>query len=569
MYKKTQRVLFITGAMILLLTNSSTRAFADPPPITIDLSFDKEIYNYGEPVETTLTVNHNSASDLLISKGFMDTNFMLQIRVNDPANRQVFPAPPEPPPEEFADYVTPYGFTLYNNQIVKVGPCEMLPAGWTDVDQEVDLRQVYNFELPGYYTFEVQVSAMTFKDGVCSVNDHEWNGTLKSVIKTIYIQGATEVEIAPTIWQTGWTAGNDPFPNVTANIYPKDGMNLDEYNLGSIKMNNVPATEIIQRYSSTLQAEYLVARFNKKAVIDTFNSTTVDQWYPVVLSGRMNSGALFGGGEDILLKGQSGNCYDQTGYVDPGVLSVFNLHKAEVEWDKNEIRLEGTLAFDCKDYYTAPPIGGAWITVSSLNETANDSLSFSTFAQGGKKWEYEDSNLSGVETMRIDWTGASFSFVSSGTQVKAKHFGHDSTTIEITGALGSGIQTITIGNLTVLVDEAGQVTLVPESLAGDVDIDTEDNEIEFKLLSALSLDAPVSIARGETVDQTIVADHFNNAEGRFEIKAHFNPGDMDGSVQDKTLKLEISAGEQRSPGVITISESDWDKIKNNEWRYKK
>ena len=55
-------------------------------------------------------------------------------------------------------------------------------------------------ELPGYYSAQVQISAMIFNEEICSIKKPEWQGLLKSETLYFYYEGKTKIRIEPSQW---------------------------------------------------------------------------------------------------------------------------------------------------------------------------------------------------------------------------------------------------------------------------------------------------------------------------------------------------------------------------------
>lgn len=275
-------------------------SWAQPPAISIDLTFDKTFYQFGEPVGVTVVVRNNSGEDLLISKGFSSKVYYLEMRVIDPAGRLLIVRNIEEPTELSDPPLLP--FVRYQGQVIRVGRCEVLLAGWSSDDSQSrtdDLRAYYPMGLPGYYSAEVQVSAMTFKEAPCNVNDYKWLGVLKSETKYFYMEGATEVDIIPKWWRLPWKDGRYLVPDIAVTVWPQEGKTVDDYNMESIKLNTVGAKRVEKMYSFLKKKHYLLALFKKQEAINSLGPVEVGQSYPVVISGRLKSGEPFGGGEKV------------------------------------------------------------------------------------------------------------------------------------------------------------------------------------------------------------------------------------------------------------------------------
>ena len=110
-----------------LILGFSGPLWAQAPPIGIALNFDKETYEFGEPIPVEVVVTNQSTSGILINQGFSSTVFYLEMRVIDPAQRLVV-ATREEFHDEFPD-APPLAWILHNNKPVRVAGCESLPPG--------------------------------------------------------------------------------------------------------------------------------------------------------------------------------------------------------------------------------------------------------------------------------------------------------------------------------------------------------------------------------------------------------------------------------------------------------
>ena len=84
----------------------------------------------------------------------------MEMRVIDPSGRLIL-ATREAFHDEFPD-APPLAYVLYQGRPVRVAGCEVLGGGAVIVSSTDDLREYYDFGLPGYYSAQVQVSAMVF-----------------------------------------------------------------------------------------------------------------------------------------------------------------------------------------------------------------------------------------------------------------------------------------------------------------------------------------------------------------------------------------------------------------------
>lgn len=272
------------------LMSSFSFCWAQPPAIGIDLVLDKTSYQFGESVGVEVVVSNDSGKDLLISKGFSSRVYYLEMRVIDPAGRLLI-ARNIPEPTEMSDPpLLPY--VQYQGQVIRVGRCEGLSAGWSQISQTNDLRTYFPMELPGYYSAQVQLSAMVFKGPLCNVNDYEWLGVIKSETKYFYTEGETEVHVVPNEWHLSWEQGQKN-QDIQVQINPGEGKTVNDYRSEGIALNN-KAAKRVQVLPSMIRVY-----FDPKESIESLGPVEVGKWYPVVISGRLKSDEPFGGGQEV------------------------------------------------------------------------------------------------------------------------------------------------------------------------------------------------------------------------------------------------------------------------------
>jgi hypothetical protein len=296
-------LLIILGIMVLFGSDSLLRA--QPPDITVNLSFDKKYYKYGEPIGVTVEVKNETGRDVYISKGFGEKEYYLQMRVIDPAGRLVLPKL-DLPHDEFPD-APPLPFCVKNDGgFTRVAPYEILRAGSPPIiSQTSDIRNYYPLKFPGTYSFEVQLSAMTWNPVagdpcIGDINNYESLGVFKSKTKYIGTQGSTKVSIHPDEWSIGWK--NEQFypePVLFAIIIPEEGKTVDDYNMDYIQLNNVKATNVVIDGPYPYNKYFLVAFFEGMDAINTLGNVVVGSKYRVVISGTMKDGGYFGGEQKI------------------------------------------------------------------------------------------------------------------------------------------------------------------------------------------------------------------------------------------------------------------------------
>ena len=282
--------LYLLLVEILILICFTCFVFAEAPPFRIELNFDQPHFHYGENVGVTIGVLNTSTKSIWISKGFSDKDFFMEMRVIDPAGRLLIPKRIGRH-EEFPD-APPLPYVQHKGKLIRVAPCENLLPGSSFVREVKDLRKYYTMELPGNYSFQLQISTMIFKDEICDSRDYQWLGMLKSEKKYIQTDGMTRIQVFPDKWSIAWKKGMEE-PMVKVQIYPREGKKVADYRLESIRLNGV-----VPKKTNPIGALFELL-FNARECIDSLGKVEVNHSYPVVISGKLKNGLLFGGGQSI------------------------------------------------------------------------------------------------------------------------------------------------------------------------------------------------------------------------------------------------------------------------------
>ena len=81
-------VFFITVALLISCATVSVQAGS--PNITVKLKFENAKIKFGDPVIVSALIR-NDGKPLRVSKGFKDMNYLLQMRVINPAGKLLLP----------------------------------------------------------------------------------------------------------------------------------------------------------------------------------------------------------------------------------------------------------------------------------------------------------------------------------------------------------------------------------------------------------------------------------------------------------------------------------------------
>ena len=291
MKKLRYQILLVIGIVTMTQFLFSI-SWAESPVISVDLIFSQSSYDYEEPIGVDVLVRNAAGHDLLISRGFSSKIYYLELRVIDPTGRLLL-AQRDEPHYEFPD-APPLAYVLYEGRPIRVAGCEVLPAGWEKHSPTNDLREHYEIQLPGQYSAQVQLSAMSFKGAPCEVDDYEWQGVLKSEIIYFNIEGSPQgVRLIPNQWSLAWREPGNKFPAVQVQILPEEGQQSSDYEPGSIRLNTVPAHMV------KVLRPMLTAFFQPQQAIASLGDVQVGQWYSVTVTGRLKTGQPFGAEQKV------------------------------------------------------------------------------------------------------------------------------------------------------------------------------------------------------------------------------------------------------------------------------
>jgi hypothetical protein len=304
MRKSALCLLLIVAVAVLIGSGGRLRA-APPDDLKVTIDFDKDYFDIAEPVGVTVTLTNNSLTrSYWINKNLFFTALYLEMQLIDPAGRVLLPQRNESP--EVPD-AGPLPFILHEGIPVLVTDCEVLGPQESITSRTNDLREYFQMKYSGPYSARVDLSSMAFDKAIglpgeyqCDVNNHEWLGLLKSDTKYIYTQGSTEVNIIPKYWLTFWKEGLYLFPDIAVTIWPEVGKTVNDYRRDGIRLNNVSPKRVVSMYSFLRKTYYLIAFFDKKKAYESLgNDVEVGQWYPVVISGLLDTNQYFGGGQKV------------------------------------------------------------------------------------------------------------------------------------------------------------------------------------------------------------------------------------------------------------------------------
>ena len=278
----------LTAALLVLLVPWA--AWGQQPPLGVTLTLsggNSGYYTSGESVGATVTLTNISGGGLLVNKGLGTKEYYLSMRVIDPSGRLILSStgvtPEQPDPTQLP-------VIIYQGRRIQAAECEYLSQEWSRTSQTADLGASYSLALPGYYSVQAQIDAAVFQGLPCDLNAHQWQGVLKSDTLYFFYEGKTPVTFGLQSWPTAW--GTDPrYQNetLTVTITPDQG-SVSDYDLASLRLNNVPAASTPQ-----ISGGSVLASFNKKQAFLSLGEVQSGLSYPARVTGTLKTGGFFGG----------------------------------------------------------------------------------------------------------------------------------------------------------------------------------------------------------------------------------------------------------------------------------
>lgn len=298
----------LTGflAVLLCLGFPPGIATAEPPSISIKLSFDRDSYARTDPIGAIVTLSNPSEENVFITKGVGSSVYYLQMRILDPAGRPLslkrsYAGKGESPNRPVLPHVQ------IDNRLVEWAPCEKITPKFSYKASTPDLRDEYAFDQAGFYRAQVQISAMTFPasglthpEAVCDVNDFLWAGVLTSDEVQFFVAGSTVVKVLPRKWNRNWLRqARRPGDKVTAVIAPPRGGTVDLYDWKSLTFNGVPALRVEKKRPLDQAHDELHAHFDKSKAVRSVTRSKTGGILPAIIAGKYRSGIAFSGAAAI------------------------------------------------------------------------------------------------------------------------------------------------------------------------------------------------------------------------------------------------------------------------------
>lgn len=292
------------SSVLLILVWSGSLLWAGQPKINITLQIkeingqfydDLPFYYDNDPIIAKLAASNDSNEKILINRDFSSQMLLNKMRLIDPSGRMLRPRKLKKRniSHNQSDYMPPLPFGIYDDPNdgkpgapIRFAPCKILPVG--DIfpkDQIINLRDYYDFELPGYYSAQIEVSAMTFNGGTCNADAPQWVGLLKSGIHSFYVVNKkNEVKIEPHIWNLSKPSGEIRF----LIRYMDKMISADAKGIHVYLNYNQKLTDIKRN------GDWLVAKGGEKKCVQSLGVVNNGgNWITVTV--RLKNGKLFGG----------------------------------------------------------------------------------------------------------------------------------------------------------------------------------------------------------------------------------------------------------------------------------
>ena len=292
--------------IFILLTPMFAWAEGQKIKIVLELAEkNKVIYGAYDPIRVNLKVDSSYSQKIYIDKGFSVENIFLKMRVVDPTGRLVFPKPRKSSGQYNQMPPLPYG--LYDDDPndskpgapVRFAPCKL----FDNIDEKkVNIRRIYNLEQPGYYSMQVETSAMIFENGTCNIDAaprvgllKPWVGLLKSNTISFCVAGRREVKVDKGVWHKHWVKNNSN-KKVKFRIPYENGRTSADYDKDNIYLNCKEKLEV-EFFTAEIWAFLSESECAKSLGTEIKNGE-----YTIAITGWLKSGQPFGGYANIHLK---------------------------------------------------------------------------------------------------------------------------------------------------------------------------------------------------------------------------------------------------------------------------
>jgi hypothetical protein len=260
--------------------------------IRLRLEGSDPYYHRGDRLPVTVEVKNGTEKALQVSQGFKARKLYYDLRIIDPAGRLVQPKRPVSYGKGL--HAPPLAFVRYQNKAMRVAPCETFPQRETVKSRFDDLNQIFDFQLPGIYSAQVQASVMVFKEQICTVDSPRWAGVLSSKTVYFYHEGKTNITVKPSRWRLAWKDGAHREPVRIRIIYPA-GKVWEDYDVKRIRLEN-------RRFEAYVRhPDGITFEFKPSECIGMLGQPQAGRSYPVRLTGWYKNGQPFGGARKIIV----------------------------------------------------------------------------------------------------------------------------------------------------------------------------------------------------------------------------------------------------------------------------
>ncbi|MHB8788944.1 MAG: thrombospondin type 3 repeat-containing protein [Desulfobulbaceae bacterium] len=251
--------------------------------------------------------------------------------------------------------------------------------------------------------------------------------------------------------------------------------------------------------------------------------------------------------------GCSGQCIAET---------VITLAKAEVDWQKGEMRYQGHIELPLGVFSSDVTPQSEFTIQLADTEPLVEQVYFAVQDRNEMLWEFKG-NRDSQSKFSINWKGASFEYKGI-IHVKSVHIERTNPTVTISREDLTGEFALQLGSVRIQVGADNVITAIPDQI--QVHFDTY-GDMEFTFPFPFDPEMLMTISQPGQPDITIsVSDYITNSEGKFDLQTKFNPNNLNGLSLPAILNLRIALGQIGYPGYALI-DSGWKSIKATEWKY--
>jgi hypothetical protein len=252
------------------------------------------------PAYIKFKTNRSGPQDVYINESVTIENISYKMKVIAPNGHQVFPNKQKR--SDHYHQMQPLPYVLYDDDPedtkpgvpVRFAPCKNINKL---NDKIIDIGEIYSLKNPGYYTAQIEISTMIFKNGTCNIDaaprvglSKPWIGLLKSNTISFCLAGNSDISIVydKRIWNRSW-ATNNSNKKVMFRIPYENRMKRGDYKGSHIYLNCRAILKI------EFLKDYILAIIDESACVKSLGDVETNREYTIAITGWLKNGLPFGG----------------------------------------------------------------------------------------------------------------------------------------------------------------------------------------------------------------------------------------------------------------------------------